>query len=262
MKAFIKLILYRPLFNALMLLVFIMPGNNVGLAIIVLTIIVRLILMPSSLKAMHQQRRMQELQPEIQALQEKYKDDRAKLAEELTRYYKENKINPLGSCLPLLIQLPILIILYYVFINGLSTERFDLLYDWMPRPDTVKTMFLGLDLSKPDRWILPLIAGALQFVQSWQIMPKMKPTGGDNKQQMAQMMSKQMMYLMPVFTVFIAGRLPAALPLYWAVTTLFSVGQQWWVYRGKPETKVKNKELADEKKTIKRGVAITVRKKK
>lgn len=264
MKAFLKLILYRPLFNALMILVFIIPGHNVGWAIIALTIIIRIILLPSSLNALRQQKRMQELQPDIQEIQTKYKDDKAKLAEELTRFYKTNKINPLGSCLPLLIQLPILFMLYYVFMNGLSTARFDLLYAWMPRPESVQTFFFGLDLSKPDRWILPIIAGALQFVQAWQIMPKVQPKTKEGPQ-ITQMMGKQMMYLMPVFTIFIAGRLPAALPLYWIVTTLFAIGQQWWVYRKPisnsqfPISKIETKKI--EKKTVKKGVEITVRRK-
>lgn len=259
MKAFLKLILYRPLFNALMILVFIIPGHSVGWAIIALTVVIRLILLPSSINALRQQKRMQDLQPEIQALQAKYKDDRTKLAEAMTSFYREHKVNPLGSCLPLLIQLPILFMLYYVFMNGLSTSRFDLLYDWMPRPDTIQTLFFGLDLSKPDRWILPLIAGALQFVQAWQITPKTKPGEG---QQMAQMMSKQMMYLMPVFTIYIAGRLPAALPLYWIVTTLFAIGQQWYVYRGKiSNVKLQISNKKKEKTTLKHGVEITVRKK-
>jgi YidC/Oxa1 family membrane protein insertase len=209
---------------------------------------------------------MQELQPQIQALQDKYKGDQKKLAEELTNFYRVNKINPFGSCLPLLIQLPILIILYYVFQNGLSTARFDLLYSWMPRPETVNPIFFGLNLAQPDRWFLPIIAGALQFFQSWQIVKAQPKTDAKNsQQQMAQMMSKQMMYLMPVFTVFIAGRLPAALPLYWAVTTLFSIGQQWWVYRPQGD-RAKSLELrtesAKKENTIKKnGVEITVRKK-
>lgn len=258
MKAFIKLILYRPLFNALIILVWLVPGHNVGWAIILLTIIIRIILLPSSLNALRQQKRMQELQPEIQDIQNKFKNDKQKLAEELTKFYRTNKVNPLGACLPLLIQLPILIILYYVFINGLSTDRFDLLYAWMPRPEFIQTIFFGLDLSKPDRWILPIIAGGLQFIQSWQIMPKTKP---GEKPQMAQMMSKQMLYLMPVFTIFIAGQLPAALPLYWAVTTLFGIGQQWYVYRDKSKFKNQNVKLEKEKTIVKRGVEITVRKK-
>ena len=264
MVNFLKIILYYPLFNALMFLVFLIPGHNVGWAIIALTVIIRLILLPSSLNASRQQRRMQDLQPKLQAIQEKYKDDKQKQAEMLAKFYKDNKVNPLGSCLPLLIQLPILIVLYKVFVNGLDTSRFSLLYSWMPHPTTIQTMFLGLDLSQPDRFILPVIAGLLQFYQGYQMTPKTKP---GEQPEMAQMVSKQMLYLMPVFTVLIAGRFPAALPLYWVITTLFAIGQQWWVMREPQTAIIEAEEQAAEKKiqklnkTIKHGVEITVRKK-
>jgi YidC/Oxa1 family membrane protein insertase len=265
MKAFIKVILYQPLFNALILLVFIMPGHNVGLAIIALTVIVRLILLPSSLNASRQQKRLQDLQPELKEHQDKYKDDKQKQAEVMAKFYKDNKINPLGSCLPLLIQLPILIVLYYVFINGLDMSRFDtLLYSWVPRPEFLQTMFLGIDLAKPDKYILPIIAGLLQFYQGYQMTPKTKP---GEQPEMAQMISKQMLYLMPVFTIFIAGRFPAALPIYWIITTLFAIGQQWWITRENPKSEIqistpkKETKKLEHKTTKKHGVEVTVRRK-
>jgi YidC/Oxa1 family membrane protein insertase len=265
-KNILKAILYRPLFNALIFLVWLVPGHYVGAAIIILTVIIRIILLPSSLKATRAQKKMRDLQPEIQKLQAEYKDDKQKQSQELMKFYKQNKINPLGSCLPLLIQLPILLILYYVFRNGLDTARFDLLYSFMPRPETINTSFFGLNLSQPDRWILPVIAGGLQFIQGWQLTPKQEP---GSKQDMSTMVSKQMLYLMPVFTIFIGGRLPAALVVYWIITTLFAIGQQWWVFREKSEIKnqrleIKNKNTIDDKKEqkiIKRGVEVTVRKK-
>lgn len=266
-KYILKLILYKPLFNALIFLVWLMPYHNVGLAIIILTIIIRLILLPSSMNATRQQKRMRDLQPEIAEIQAKYKDDKQKQSQELMAFYKENKINPLGSCLPLLIQLPILLVLYYVFMNGLSTARFDLLYGFTPRPEFINTMFLGLDLAKPDRWILPIIAGVLQYFQSRQIMPA-PPKDQAKGQEMQAAISKQMLYLMPIFTVIIAGRLPAALPLYWAVTTLFAVVQQWYVFRpakgeGTKLDVIRNKDKKDKPATIKKhGVEVTVRKKK
>jgi YidC/Oxa1 family membrane protein insertase len=268
MMLFLKTILYYPLLNALMLLVFIMPNHNVGLAIIALTVIVRIILLPSSLSAARQQKRMQEIQPELKALQDKYKDDKQKQAEAMAAFYKDNKINPLGSCLPLLVQLPLLIILYYVFINGLDMSRFSLLYSWVPKPEFVGTAFLGLDLAKPDKWILPIIAGALQFYQGYQVAPKTK---AGEQPEMAQMISKQMLYMMPVFTVFIAGRFPAALPLYWIITTMFAIGQQWWIEREAktPGSLIRIQEKSDkisvikklEAKTTKNGVEVTVRRK-
>jgi len=268
-KLVLKKILYQPLFNALIFLVWIIPGHNVGWAIIILTVIIRIILLPSSMNATRQQKKMRDLQPEIKELQDKYKDDKQKQSQELMAFYKEKKINPLGSCLPLLVQMPILIILYYVFRNGLTTARFDLLYHFMPRPEYIKTIFLGINLSQPNKWILPIIAGALQFVQGWQITP---PTPkGEKGQEMAQMMSKQMLYLMPLFTIFIAGRLQAALPLYWIVTSAFTIVQQWYVLRQNPkheirnskqiETKAEKRERKQDQKALKHGVEVTVRKK-
>jgi YidC/Oxa1 family membrane protein insertase len=109
---------------------------------------------------------------------------------------------------------------------------------------------------------MPISAGLLQFYQSWQIQPKTKP---GETQEMPQMITKQMLFLMPAFTIFIAGRFPAALPLYWIVTTLFVIGQQWWVYReNKTETAKILKETnrkKDQTSYIKKGVEITIRKK-
>jgi len=265
MKEILKTILYKPLFNVLILLVFLIPGHNVGIAIILLTILVRIVLLPSSLNASRQQKRMQDLQPEIKALQDKYKDDKQKQSEALLAFYKENKVNPLGSCLPLLIQLPILIVLYYVFINGLNMDRFgDLLYSFTPRPDFINTNFLGIDLAKPDRYILPIIAAVLQYFQAKQTMPKLpkKVEGEEEDKSIAiqNMVSQQMVILMPVMTLLIAGRFPAALPLYWIVTTLFAIAQQWWVNK-EGSSKVQSKKLKANNTVVKHGVEVTVRKK-
>jgi YidC/Oxa1 family membrane protein insertase len=270
LKSIISAVLYQPLLNALIFLVWLVPGHNVGWAIIILTIIIRIILLPSSMNATRQQKKMRDLQPEISELQSKYKDDKQKQSQELMKFYKEKKINPLGSCLPLLVQMPILIILYYVFQNGLDTSRFSLLYSFMPQPEYIKTVFFGLDLAKPDKWVLPIIAGALQFVQGWQITPH-TPKGEKKEKgpEMAQMMTKQMLYLMPLFTIFIAGKLQAALPLYWIVTSVFTIVQQWYVLRDKNDklqisnvkSKQERKEEKRDKKARKHGVEVTVRKK-
>lgn len=277
-KSIISAVLYQPLLNALIFLVWLIPDHNVGWAIIILTVIIRIILLPSSMNATRQQKKMRDLQPEIQELQSKYKDDKQKQSQELMKFYKERKINPLGSCLPLLVQMPILIILYYVFRNGLDTSRFSLLYSFVPQPEYIKTVFLGIDLAKPDIWILPIIAGVLQFVQGWQITPPSpKGENKEKKPEMAQMMTKQMLYLMPLFTIFIAGKLQAALPLYWIVTSIFTIVQQWYVLRNKEQgtsdtfrhalqgasskSKEEKKEEKRDKKARKHGVEVTVRKK-
>jgi len=284
LKLFVKTILYKPLYNALIFLVWLIPGHNVAWAIIILTAIIRLILLPSSLKAARAQIKLRDLQPELAKIQAEYKDDKTKQSQAVMAFYKKHKVSPWGSCLPLLIQFPILIVLYYVFINGLGMQRFDLLYSFMPRPEFINTVWLGIDLAKPDRWILPILTGILQYFQGRQMMPpSAKATGGkpadDKSGQMQSMLSKQMMYLMPVFTVIIAMRLPAALPLYWIITTLFAIGQQWYAARQIQNSKVpsgmqiQNVEEKEEKyrkpekheevsKQVRHGVEVTVRRKK
>lgn len=229
MKAFIKTILYQPLFNFLILLVWLIPGHNVALAIIILTLIIRLILLPSSNKATEAQKKIQAAQPELDKIKEKYKNDQQAQAKATMEFYQANKINPLSSCLPLLIQFPILIVLYYVFRYGLDTSHFNLIYSFIPKPDLMNTNFFGINITQPNIY-LAILTGLAQFWQSKQLMPKKSVMKVDDKSgQFQKILTSQMTYIMPVFTVFIAMALPAALSLYWTVTSLFSVAQQHYV---------------------------------
>lgn len=277
-KSILKLILLKPLFNALIFLVWVIPGNSVGLAIVILTLLIRVLLYPSSKKATESQKHLRELQPEVEKIKQKYQDDKVKQNQAILEFYRQNKINPASGCLPLLIQLPILIILYYVIRFGLNTARFDLLYSFTPRPEQINHIFFGIDLSKPDLWILPILTGILQFVQSKQVMGMTTTKSED----MTAMISQSMIYFFPVMTVIIARTLPAALPLYWMVTTLFSIGQQWWTFRKKEEhrlpalSQVEGPALQQSaisnqqsnikerviKKEQKKGVELTIRRKK
>lgn len=234
MKEIISTLLYEPLYNALMFFVWLVPGHGVGWAIIILTIIIRLILLPSTNKALKKQVHMRSLQPQIEAIKEKYKDKKEEQAKALMDFYREHKVYSLGSCLPMLVQLPVLFVLYYVFRVGLDKSRFDLLYSFMPHPDTLNTYFFGINLATPEPWILPILAGILLYIQLRQTQGL---TGGGKKAQkgqqedISQMMSKQMTIFMPLMTVFVARSLPAALGIYWVVTTLFGIVQQWWLFR-------------------------------
>jgi YidC/Oxa1 family membrane protein insertase len=142
--------------------------------------------------------------------------------------YKKEKINPFSSCLPLLIQLPILIAVYQVFVHGLNGQSFDLLYPGVANPGTLSILAFGfLDLSKSN-FMLALMAGAAQFWQTKMLMTKNKKAGS-----MSSAMNTQMLYMMPIMTVFIGSRFPAGLALYWFSTTFFSVLQQLWMFRKK-----------------------------
>jgi len=222
-------VLYRPLFNGLIFLYNIIPWHDFGLAIILLTLIIRLILYPLNQKAIKSQKALAVLQPQIKEIQNKFKNERVKQSQALMELYKTNKINPASGCLPLLIQLPILIALYQVFWNGLKPESLKMIYAFISRPEVINPWFLGLvDLSKSN-WPMAILAGALTYVQSKMMTPLQSPTSqpGD----FSSMFSKQMLYFMPLFTVFIAWKLPAGLTLYWIAITLFGILQQYLVMR-------------------------------
>jgi YidC/Oxa1 family membrane protein insertase len=142
--------------------------------------------------------------------------------------YKENKINPLSSCLPLLIQLPILIALYQVFSKALH-GNLNGLYHFVSNPGTINPKLFNLiDLSQPNIWF-GVVAGLAQFWQSRMMISKTKPTDPT-----AKAMNIQMMYVLPVISAIVAIRLPAGLPLYWIVTTLFAIAQQYYIQKRHP----------------------------
>lgn len=229
----LKVILYQPLYNILMFFVAVLPGNSVGIAIIVLTLIIRIILYPSTKNALIAQKKIRKLQPKLEEIKKLHKGDSQAQNAALMELYKEEKVNPLGSCLPLLVQMPIFFVLYKVFINGLDVSRFNLLYNFVPTPESVNTVFLGINLSQKKLIILPIITAALQFWQSKQLMPS--TAAKTDKPDPTQMVSKQMMYVFPVIIFITARSLPAALPLYWSVNSLFSIAQQWYLLREKTE---------------------------
>jgi len=221
-------VLYRPLFNALVWLYNFIPGDDLGLAIIILTVLIRFILYPLSKKAIQSQKAISKLQPKIKEIQKKYKN-KEEQAKAMMELYKKYKVNPMTGCLPILIQLPILIALYRVFFNGLNPEALNTLYSFIERPESLNVMFLGLiDLSQRNIF-LAVLAGAFQFVQSRMIMPQNinKQKSESGKIDFSSMMTHQMIYMMPLVTIFIAWNLPSALPLYWIVITLFGVVQQY-----------------------------------
>lgn len=219
--------LYRPLFNALILLYQYIPGSDFGIAVIVLTILIKLLFYPLGSKSIKSQKALNEIQPKIKEIQEKYKDDKEKQGKEMMELYKREKINPLSGCLPILIQLPVLIAMYRVFWGGLDPSRLSLLYSFVPSPGEISSMFLGLvDLAKPNM-VIAVLVGIFQFLQIKFITPKDKKKGDD----FSAKMQKQMMYFMPVFIVVILWRLPSALALYILTTVLFTILQQWLIIK-------------------------------
>ena len=224
-------IIYEPIFNALIALYNVIPGNDFGLTIIVLTIIIRLIFLPLSLKAARAQRMISALQPKIRAIQEQYKNDKTAQAQATMALYREHKVNPAGGCLPLLIQLPILIALYRALVNGFKPESLTLLYGFVANPGVVNNIAFGFfDLSQPSHW-LAIFTGIVQFIQSKVALSKQvkAPPGTKTGVFDPELMGKQMLYFFPVMIVVIGWNLPAGLVLYWAITTVFSILEQLYV---------------------------------
>jgi YidC/Oxa1 family membrane protein insertase len=184
-----------------------------GVAIILLTILVKLLLLPLTHKSFMSMQGMQKLKPEMELLKEKYGNDRQKLNEEMMALYKRHKVNPLGGCLPMLLQMPVYIALYRAIYS--SVELFQApLFGWIH------------DLSAPDPYfVLPLVLGLSMFLQQ-----QFTPTSLDSAQ------AKMMKYIMPVmFTVFMLF-LPSGLVLYIFVNTLLSMAQQWYIKKKDPAT--------------------------
>jgi YidC/Oxa1 family membrane protein insertase len=211
-----NIIFYKPLFQALLWLSNNLPGNDIGIAIIVLTCVIRLLIYPLNTKSIQSQRALQKLQPKIQEIQSKFKDDKEKQGRAMMDLYRQEKINPLAGCLPMLIQLPILMALFLVF------------KDFTKNLDT-SPMFLGLiNLTEPSK-ILAVLAGITQFVQVKMISPKNNPN--KDKSDFSQIMQKEMLYLFPLITVVFLWKLPSAIGVYWLTTNLFSIIQQYLIFK-------------------------------
>jgi YidC/Oxa1 family membrane protein insertase len=229
-------IFYQPIYNFLLLLISVIPGKNLGLAIILLTFVLRGLLFVPSHKAMKQQKKVAEIQPKLNKIRKKYKDNQQKMAEETMKIWKENKVNPMGSCLPLLIQFPILIALFYVIQDGLNPDKIFLLYSYLEGFEfhDIQTVFLNiLPLTKKNAFILPIIIGGLQFIQlKLSMANNQKPKKGE-KASDTEMMQNMMIYMMPAMIAVFTASLPAGVGLYWGTSTLFGIGQQLIVNKSK-----------------------------
>jgi len=222
-------LLYKPLLNALAFLVSIIPGGDVGLAVIVLTIIVKVVLFPLSQKSIESQAQMNILAPELNKIKASgaSKEEQAKLTFEL---YKKHKTNPFSGCLLVLIQIPIIFALYYVFYKGIKFEN-GLLYSFVHVPEHINMIFLGiLDISKKSL-VLAILAGVSQYLQA-HFMPKpvaSSNAGGSFSDSFSKSMNMQMKYIFPFIVAFIAYSISGAVALYWITSNIFMVGQQIYV---------------------------------
>jgi len=225
-----NILLYQPLFNALILLYQFIPGKDFGIAIIILTILIKIIFYPLTTKSIKSQKKLNELQFKIQEVQQKFKEDKEKQVREIMEIYKREKITPLSGCFPLLVQMPVLIALFYVFIRGFSQEQMAYLYDFIPHPETISLISFGIINLEQSNIFIAILAGIAQFFQSKMLISN--KTEKDNKKeknhidQISNIMQKQMIYFMPIFTTFVLLTLPSAMGFYWLTVALFSIWQQ------------------------------------
>ena len=230
---------YQPILNLVVFIYNIIPGGDLGVTILVFAVLIKAILLPLSKKQIKSQKELQELQPEIEALKAKHKDNKEALSRETLKLYQQHKVNPFSACGTLIIQLPFLIAVFRVFRDNFSEKSLDLVYPFLSRPESIHAISFGfIDLSSPNVY-LAIMAGAAQFWQGKQMVakqPKKSSTPGKQDSMMA-IMNKQMMFMMPALTVFIGMSLPGGLTLYWFATTLLTALQQVYLFKTK-ETKV------------------------
>ena len=230
--------LYRPLFNLLVLICAYVPGHDLGIAIIILTILIRIALYPFFLKSLRSQTVMNKIQPELQEIRKRYKQDPTKQSKELLVLYQKHHINPLSSFALLIIQFPVLIALFQVFrggVNALTASQY--LYSFVSLP-VLHTSFLGiLDLTHPNL-VLAILTALVQFYQTKLSMGKISQD--QSKPSLARAIQKSTLYFLPLMTFLFLTNLNAAIGLYWLTTTVFSLGQQYLIWRSSSTSPVSN----------------------
>lgn len=231
---------YQPILNLVVFLYNTIPGHDLGLTIIVLTIIIKAALLPLSKSSIKSQKAMQDLQPKLNELKQKFANNKEEMGKATLELYRQNKINPFSSCLPLLIQLPFLIAVFRVFRSNLNDGALNLLYPFIHRPEIINQVAFGfLDLSKTHNIVLAVLGGAAQFWQAKMMMTKRPAVKAPESrdEDMAAIMNKQMLYIFPVMTVWFSYSFPAGLALYWLVLTLLGIAQQYYIFNEKKKDK-------------------------
>lgn len=223
--------IYDPLYNGLVFLVDIVPNHDVGIAVIVLTIIVRIILYPLSKRAVAAQMKMKEIAPQIEALKEKHKSNREEQGRAIFALYKEKDIHPFASIGLLLIQLPILFALYWIFaFGGLPEVKTQILYPFISSPAGINMEFLGYINMAGKSIILAVLAGLTQVLYTRLSMgapKKHPPSDGSFGKEMAKSFDMQARYVFPVLIGVMSYYIAAAAPLYWTTGNIFMIAQEY-----------------------------------
>ena len=231
-------LLIQPIYNVFVYLIGIMPGGDVGFAIILLTLLMRILFYPAFTASIRTQMGMQAIQGDVDEINTKFKDDPKERATRTMALFKERNIRPLSGFLAILVQIPVFIALYFAFFKEeLPKIVTELLYSFVPPPEVVNTLFLGfVDLLTPHNIILSVLVGVLQYGVVWLSLARVKNTSLKltPERETAQKMQKYLMlYFLPGLMVVVSYSLPAAAGLYFATTNLLSLGQEWVIRRQK-----------------------------
>ena len=233
MIAFFKTIIYIPLYNFLIFLLNV-SWIDAGLAAVILTILVKMILYPFTKKSTVAQIKMKEKEGELSSIKEKYKDKQEQAVKTM-EFYKTNNINPFSSILTVVVQIPVIFSLYYIFFKaGLPNVDTSILYSFVKVPESVSMIFLGfVDISQKSI-VLAFLAGISSYFQMHLMSPSAPvatPNKTPGKEDFAKMMTKQMKYTMPIIVFFISWKISAIVALYWFVSNLMSIAQDAWIRR-------------------------------
>lgn len=244
-SGFFFTLFYQPLYNALVFLVSVIPSGNVGIAIITLTLAVRVATLPLSHRAVIAQKKLRDVAPHVEQVKEKHKDNKQEQAKKVMELYRAHGINPFSGLILVVIQLPIIFALYYVLVKGLPSLNADILYSFVHLPDGALNMnLLGISLAAKHNIILALIASITQFFQiKLSIPPTPKPAPGaitSFKDEFARSFSTQTRFILPLVIFGVAYTFPAAVALYWITSNLFSIVHELYVKR-------KASDIAEEK---------------
>lgn len=228
---------FDPIYNGIVFFIDIFPGGDVGLAIVSTVVVVKLILLPFSLSSTRTQLAMRDIEPKLKEIKEKYKDKREEQARAMMELYREAGVNPFSSILLLFIQIPVFIALYLAVMRGggvpLPEINTALLYSFIPVPEAVSMTFAGLFDISVRSLPLAILAGLTQFIHTKLSMPPLKPrekgAAPNFKEDFAHSMQIQMRYVMPILIGVVAYTLSAAIAIYFTVSNLMAIGQEYLV---------------------------------
>ncbi len=232
-----EILLTQPLYNGFIYLIGIMPGGDVGLAIIVMTLIIRFLFYPAFASQIRTTMGMQAIQGELDEINKKYKDNAEERAKRMMELYKNNNISPLSGFLSILIQLPIFFALYFTFFHtALPTINTALLYSAVHAPQAVNILFFGiLDLTLKNDIFLAIIVGFLQYLVMHFSLTRSNKTAlkhlSPERLAAQKMQQKMMLYVLPGMIAVVSYTLPAAVGLYFCIGSIFSLGQEWFIRR-------------------------------